>query len=114
MVDHITCATCGGRIRETSDDIVLFNRYSGEKRIYHANGECRQEAQDIGVQGGAGGWNLTERPAFWCPREAVDELFNVMEEPVLEPSGLIVSEGEGVRQSYEPMLRYNECGRTLQ
>jgi len=103
MVDHITCAACGGRIRETSDDEVLIKRCSGEKRVYHANGECRQEAQDIGVQGGAGGWNLTERPAFWCRREAVDELFDVMEEPraSLEGEEGIATQGVGVREVRE-------------
>ncbi len=62
-ISYIDCYACGGRIREFDDDVVLTRRDGSERRFYHTS--CAHEARRVlFLEGGAGTWGLTYRPAF--------------------------------------------------
>ena len=60
-LSYIDCYTCGDRIREFADDIVLKRRDETEIRLYHVG--CSPEAERVYLADPAA-WRLGYRQAF--------------------------------------------------
>jgi hypothetical protein len=75
IVDYLNCAHCGGRIRESRDDVCVSHPDTGEAFFFHADGllgECQGQAYETHHERGGmyAGWHCTVRPAYWTPEEA--------------------------------------------
>jgi hypothetical protein len=63
MISYITCSSCGERIAELADDIVLTRRDGTAKHFFHTR--CYDAAEETVLRNGLlRVWTITYRPAF--------------------------------------------------